>query len=765
MFATFNGLPYTKYAKLFMNTKSKRDETLNAKVLSPSSLSPSPLSADALKLALMVSGADNPSHLKGARHWQSDLNGFWLKQMLKVSHTQSTLLRPFGIPSSLFTGWVHPLVEATRKAVAEGQNPDLVARDDERIDSTYAAELKALVRQFTQPVLGESGQEKTDQNTTRAFNPETCRWACETLQGQSWLLSQLQQFRQLEWQYHSQGKTHLAALKDLLSSLFQVITSEVFSNPEDQPYRKTQPDGQWRDSDAEYLQACSDRLLALLEHDAFDVRRFALSSPHAVLGASQWQTVPGSELYSVKLRHYPRPEGVKANGKTLYLASPMINRCELFDLAPGKSVIEGMLKLGYDLYLVDYGNPEADQCELSLDFYGKTIHDTYLDLILERHPEQNIEVMAYCMGGTLFMPYLARRIEEAQITGKDVRIRQVVLMTSPILFDDDESGHKPMRDVIRQDYDADLMTLFFGQCNVAPQTLELGMHAIQPGVDQSVLEGFYARANFPDAVQDAAPFLKWLHSGTRFPARSHKEWISNVFIGNQIWEGEYCLSSDLPELDGKPVNMDVLNSADIALFDYCGQRDPIAPVGSCKTSERWGRRDNNHRMVRSGLNRTIEKNIGHIFVVSHKLLDEFLDAVTDFLADEPPAYQGKKAPATKVKTAVAKAKTTTRKTTTKAAAAPTKTVSTRKPAVRKTAASTPKAAAKTTAPAKAVTETTNSAAVEPATKTTQAKVAEPAASKTTPLAEAKTTAPAVKAEAETEMAKTNSTAVDKKDQV
>ena len=70
-------------------------------------------------------------------------------------------------------------------------------------------------------------------------------------------------------------------------------------------------------------------------------------------------------------------------------------------------------------------------------------------MILHRHPEQKIDVMAYCMGGTLFLPYLARRIEEAKRDGREVFIRQVVLLTTPILFDDGESGHKPMREVIR----------------------------------------------------------------------------------------------------------------------------------------------------------------------------------------------------------------------------------------------------------------------------------------------------------------------------
>ena len=42
----------------------------------------------------------------------------------------------------------------------------------------------------------------------------------------------------------------------------------------------------------------------------------------------------------------------------------------------------------------------------------------------------------------------------------------------------------------------------------------------------------------------------------------------------------------------------------------------------------------NISMTRSGLNRTIEKNIGHIFVVSKQLLAEYLKAVSAFLSGE-----------------------------------------------------------------------------------------------------------------------------------
>jgi poly(3-hydroxyalkanoate) synthetase len=601
------------------------------------------LTADLLDAAMMLTPADNVSGLKDTHNWLSSLNGLMLKNLMGMSRQQADWWSSFGVPQEVLTGWLKPLVQATREAVAAGRDPDPVAVDNLRVESAYAARIKRLVISLTKEVkasreeLTQGGDNISRKGYKLTFDRQQCEKVCTTPAGQAWLLGQLMALVQLEWQYHSFGQTRLRALKNLLRSLLQVIAGEVFSDETRQPYRKPSPAGTQRDSDAQYLAECELRLLALLAHDAFDVRRFALESPNARLGACAWDLVPGSELYSVRLRHYPRPEGVAANGKTLYMASPMINRCEIFDLAPGKSVIEGMLALGYDLYMVDYGNPGPDQNHLGLGFYGKTVHDKYLGMIEARHPGQPIDVMAYCMGGTLFMPYLARRIEEARLEGKPVSVRQVVLMTTPILFDDADSGHKAMRDVIREHYTPEVMQTFYGSCNVPPQTIEVGMHAIQPGVAYTVAEGFYGRANFHGAIDDAAPFLHWLHSGTRFPAQAHREWIQKIFLDNEIWLGRYALPSRLPELDGRPVNMDVLDTAGVALFDYRGLRDPIAPVGSCKSSERWGRKEGNLQMTRGGLNRTIEKNVGHIFVVSKMLLGDFLQSVADFLQDEPPA--------------------------------------------------------------------------------------------------------------------------------
>jgi len=56
--------------------------------------------------------------------------------------------------------------------------------------------------------------------------------------------------------------------------------------------------------------------------------------------------------------------------------------------------------------------------------------------------------------------------------------------------------------------------------------------------------------------------------------------------------------------------------------------------------ETWGCVDTgNVKITCGGLNRVIEKNIGHIFVVSRKLLAEFLEQVEDFYQEPLPAEE------------------------------------------------------------------------------------------------------------------------------
>ncbi len=594
------------------------------------------ISPDALLKIVGTAPADNPEKYKTTHNWVSHLVGQQVKSLMQLReylHSMGSTAELYGpfASAAFIAKWqeilldifvIQPIRTQARIAAKTGSDPDFFVEHNRRTEQKYASLVRHLCRCFM-----KNGK----------FDPEKALELTCSAEGKKLLEEYMEEFSWLEKSYYSGGLTRLKAMKELMISLLILITEQPLREGE-LPYAKTNADGSPAIPFPAYLTGLRIRLENLYNEDAFDIVGFSERATAGKLGYSPYEMVAGSELHTVRLRHYFLPEGVTPNGKVLYMASPLINKPEIFDLDRGKSVVEGMLKEGYAVYLIDQGDPGPNEKDLGLDFYGKTVHDTYLNLIKKRHPGQEIYAMGYCMAGTLFLPYLARRVEERRALGKKMDIRKVALMASPVKFDDGPSGHGPMRKVIRAQYNLLLMQELFGDVNIPPQIIDIGMQEIQPGVQYYICSGFYGRAGFEGAIRDSAPFVYWLTHGTKFAAKAHREWLSNIFIGNQICTGEYRLASSVPDLDGKPVNMDMLREGGVAIFDYRGERDPIAPTGSCIASELWGMADTgtadqkvgNISVTRGGLNRTIEKNVGHIFVVSKILLAEYLEIVNAF---------------------------------------------------------------------------------------------------------------------------------------
>lgn len=584
------------------------------------------ISPDELMEIMALSPAENSEGFDTVVHWKSLYTGGLVRQMFEFRDILEEIakhpedLGPFSICANfykeLFTNFcLEPIKFQAQGAVRSSRDPDPFIEQNIWIETSYAGAIKDLCAHVME---GDR------------FSFEKADAIAGTEEGHIFLQKRILEFAWLEYQYNSYGLSPLRAMRELLEALVVLITRTPFEN-KPVPFMK-------KDMSFEaYIDECRTRFENLYNEDAFDIVRYCENITGGRIGCTRFDYVEGSLIGCVRLRHYPIPSHIEPNGKVIYMASPLINKPELFDMAPGKSVVEAMQARGYDIYLVDPGNPGAMHAELGLDFYGKTVHDRFLELITSRHKGHEILVMGYCMGGTLILPYLARRAEERLAKGLEMDIKKVALMAAPIKFDDGLTGHGPMRTAIRKNYSSSVMNGLFDNVNIPPQVIEFGMNEIQPGVRYNVKKGFYERAFFPGAIRDAADFLYWLSHGTRFATKAHSDWIENIFLGNQIFEGKYVLPSNNPKFDGKPVDMGMLKKAGVIIFDYRGDRDPISPPGSCVASETWGASagKGSKSTTAAGLNRTIEKNVGHIFVVSKKLLADYISEVSDFYEENP----------------------------------------------------------------------------------------------------------------------------------
>jgi polyhydroxyalkanoate synthase len=120
----------------------------------------------------------------------------------------------------------------------------------------------------------------------------------------------------------------------------------------------------------------------------------------------------------------------KRGARAVLVVPSLINRWEVLDLTPEKSLLRAMAHAGLRPYLVDWGTPDADERQFDLDAYVARL-DRALGFVAKR-ARRRPAVMGYCMGGTLTVALAALRPR---------RIAGLALLAAPWDFHADKTGH------------------------------------------------------------------------------------------------------------------------------------------------------------------------------------------------------------------------------------------------------------------------------------------------------------------------------------
>ena len=106
------------------------------------------------------------------------------------------------------------------------------------------------------------------------------------------------------------------------------------------------------------------------------------------------------EQGTLRLYHY-RPMADEIYRVPLLLVMATTNRGSIFDLAPGQSLVEFLLKAGYDVYMMDWEAPLPHERTLSLADYVLGFIPDSIARVQQRSGEQDVSLIGYCMGGVL----------------------------------------------------------------------------------------------------------------------------------------------------------------------------------------------------------------------------------------------------------------------------------------------------------------------------------------------------------------------------
>lgn len=147
---------------------------------------------------------------------------------------------------------------------------------------------------------------------------------------------------------------------------------------------------------------------------------------------------PKHEIWSrgkVRLYRYAS-DGVR-HGPPLLLFIGLMSRPYFLDLYPGNSFVERLLEAGFDVFLLDWGVPDAAEGGHGLETYVDYYLPRAIDAVLRAASAEDLTIVGYCMGAFLALLLLGSR--------DDMPVRNLVVLTPLVDLHQSTRAAEPLR--------------------------------------------------------------------------------------------------------------------------------------------------------------------------------------------------------------------------------------------------------------------------------------------------------------------------------
>ncbi|GIK41713.1 MAG: poly-beta-hydroxybutyrate polymerase [Chloroflexota bacterium] len=261
----------------------------------------------------------------------------------------------------------------------------------------------------------------------------------------------------------------------------------------------------------------------------------------------------------------------------------LVNRPYMADLQEDRSLIRNLLKLGLDLYLIDWGYPSRADYWLTLDDYINGYINNCVDVIRQRHNLEQINLLGICQGGTFSLCYASLYPE---------KVKNLTAMVTPVDFQVEEGLLNLWAGCTfgPQSMDVDLMVDALG--NIPGDFMNLGYLMLKP-----FQLGIQKYLDVVDILDDEAKLMnflrmeKWIFDSPDQAGQAYRQFMKDFYQGNKLIKGEVELGDK--RVDLRRISMPVLNVyaeedhlvppiASQVLEKYIGSQDYTArsfPVG------------------------------------------------------------------------------------------------------------------------------------------------------------------------------------------
>ena len=262
------------------------------------------------------------------------------------------------------------------------------------------------------------------------------------------------------------------------------------------------------------------------------------------------------------------PTAPDAGLAPLVICYALVNRPYMLDLQPDRSLIRGLLARGLDVWLVDWGYPDAGDSGLSLDDYVNRYLGACIDRARADRGVDAVNLLGVCQGGTLSICHAALHPE---------RVRNLVTMVTPVDF------HTPENLLAKWARKLDVDGLVDALGNVPGELLNAAFIALMPlKLTARKYAGLAGIADDRGALENFLRMERWIYDSPDQAGRAFREFVRSFFQENRLVRGGL-------EIGGRTV--DPRRIACPVLNVYAAQDHLVPPSASKPLADLTGSRD------------------------------------------------------------------------------------------------------------------------------------------------------------------------------
>ena len=242
------------------------------------------------------------------------------------------------------------------------------------------------------------------------------------------------------------------------------------------------------------------------------------------------------------------PQSPNVHAEPILITPAWIMKYYVLDLSPHNSLVSYLVGQGHTVFMISWRNPTAADSSLGLDDYLQSGLRAALDAVAAIVPTRRVHMVGYCIGGTLLSIGAAVLAREG-----DTRIASVTLFAAQTDFS--EPGELAV--FISPNRLAMLQLLMQRDGVLGSERMRTAFALLRaedllwaPAINQ------YIRGE-RGASSD---LMAWNADGTRMPCRMHGEYLTRLYLNNELAAGHFTVGGALVELQRISVPMFVVGT-------------------------------------------------------------------------------------------------------------------------------------------------------------------------------------------------------------